>query len=117
MFEEEINLRDYLHILRKRRWVILTILFVVAVSVTILTFQQTPVYEATARILIEKETPNILTFKEVLDLETADTDYYQTQYKILKSRTLAKQVLEKLGIMKQAMQQEPETGNFSIPTS
>jgi succinoglycan biosynthesis transport protein ExoP len=116
MFEEEVNLRDYLHILRKRRWVILTILFVVVVSVTILTFRQTPVYEATARILIEKETPNILTFKEVLDLETADTDYYQTQYKILKSRTLAKQVLEKLGIMEQAMQQKPETKSFSIST-
>lgn len=115
MFEEEINLRDYLHIIRKRRWLIITILFVVVISVTILTFRQTPVYEATTRILIEKETPNILTFKEVLELGTADTDYYQTQYKILKSRTLAKQVLEKLGIMQQAMQQEPETEKFSIP--
>ncbi len=114
MSEEEINLRDYLHIIRKRRWVIITILFMIVISVTILTFRQTPVYEATTRILIEKETPNILTFKEVLDLETADTDYYQTQYKILKSRTLVKQVLEKLDLMEQAMQQEPETGKFSI---
>ncbi len=116
MFEEEINLRDYLHVIRKRRWVIITILFVVVVSVTILTFRQTPIYEATARILIEKETPNILTFKEVLDLDTSNQDYYQTQYKILKSRTLVKQVLERLGMMKQAMQQEPETKNFTVHT-
>jgi len=106
----------YLHVLRKRRWVIITILFVVVVSVTVMTFRQTPVYEATVRILIEKETPNILAFKEVLDLGSADTDYYQTQYKILKSRTLARQVLEKLGIMEQAMQQEPEPEKFSIST-
>jgi succinoglycan biosynthesis transport protein ExoP len=114
MFEEEIHLHDYLHIIRKRKWVIMTILFVVVASVTILTFRQTPVYQATARILIEKETPNILTFKEVLDLDTADTDYYQTQHKILKSRTLAKQVLEKLGMMEQALKQGPDPKKFSI---
>jgi polysaccharide biosynthesis transport protein len=114
MFEEEINLKDYLHIIRKRRWVIVTVLFVVAISVTILTFRQTPVYQATARILIEKETPNILTFKEVMDLDTSNQDYYQTQYKILKSRTLAKQVLEKLGLLSQAMQQAPAPEGFSL---
>jgi succinoglycan biosynthesis transport protein ExoP len=67
--------------------------------VTISSFLSSPIYKATARILIEKETPNVLSFKEVLALDTSDTDYYQTQYTILKSRTLAKQVLQKLGIM------------------
>lgn len=117
MLEEEINLRDYVHVIRKRRWVVITILFVVTVSVTIFTFRQTPVYEATARLLIEKETPNILSFKEVLDMNTADENYYQTQYKILKSRTLAKQVLQKLGIFEQKAQQPPQAPSwFSVRT-
>lgn len=114
MFEEELDLREYWHVLRKRQWVILTVLFVVAVSVTILTFRQTPIYQATARILIEKETPNILSFKEVLDLDTSDTDYYQTQYKILQSRSLAKQTLQRLGELEERMQTQPQSKGFSL---
>jgi succinoglycan biosynthesis transport protein ExoP len=114
MFEDEIHLQDYLHIIRKRKWVIFSILFVIVVSVTILTFRQIPIYQATVRILIEKETPQILSFKEVLNMDTADTEYYQTQYKILKSRTLAKEVLDKLGMMAQALQQPPKPQKFSL---
>ncbi len=114
MFEQEFNLQDCVRILRKRRWIVIIVLFVGVVSVTLLTFHQTPIYQATARILIEKETPNILAFKEVLDLDTAAKDYYQTQYKILRSRTLARQVLEQFDMMRQSALQQSETQNFSI---
>ncbi len=113
MFEEEINLRDYLHILRKYRWRIVSILFLIVVSVTILSFRQIPVYQATARILIEKETPNIVAFQEVLDLNTMTKDYYQTEYKILKSRTLAAQVIQKLTMTGQTMNTDSKP-TFSI---
>ncbi|GAK54986.1 GumC2 protein [Candidatus Vecturithrix granuli] len=112
VFQEEVHLRDYLRIIKKRQWVILTFFVIVVVSVAITTFLKSPIYRATTRILIEKETPNVLSFKEVLALDTSDTDYYQTQYTILKSRTLAKEVLEKLGLMEQAMQ--TESRSFSI---
>lgn len=108
MFQEDIQLRDYLRVVKKRQWVIITFFVIVVVIVTITTFLKTPVYRATARILIEKETPNVLSFKEVLALDTSDTDYYQTQYTILRSRTLAKEVLEKLGIMDQAIQTQAQ---------
>ena len=114
VFEEEIKLRDYLHILRKRRWLIISIVFVIVTSITILTFRQIPVYQATTRILIEKETPNVLSFKEVLDLDTSDQDYYQTQYKILKSRSLAKLVIQQLGIPQQQISKELAEETFSI---
>ena len=116
MFEEEIRLRDYFHVIRKRRWVIITVLFIVAVSITILTFRQTPVYEATAQILIEKEAPNIVNFKEVLELDSVDQEYYQTQYRILKSRTLVKEVLNKLNLLDQTAQQESDQHTFSMST-
>ena len=113
MFEEEFSLYDYWRVLRKRRWIIMLSVFAGLVSVTLLTFQQAPIYQATARILIEKETPNILAFQEVLDLDTAAKDYYQTQYKILRSRTLARQVLQKFDMMKPGALQNSEKKNFS----
>ncbi len=113
MFEEELNLREYWHVIRKRRWVVITLTFIIAVSVTILTFRQTPVYQAASRILIEKETPNILSFKEVLDIDTSHDDYYQTQYKILTSRTLARKALERLELMQKGAEPEAEASIFS----
>ncbi|PID58119.1 hypothetical protein CSB45_05380 [candidate division KSB3 bacterium] len=112
MFQEEVHLKDYLRILKKRQWVIITFFVVVVVSVTISSFLQKPVYKATARVLIEKDTPNVLSFKEVLSLDGADIDYYRTQYTILKSRTLAKKVLEESGLLQQALQARP--AGFSI---
>lgn len=112
MFSEDVHLTNYIRIIRKRQWVIITFFVIVVVSVTISSFLQTPVYKSTARILIEKETPNVLSFKEVLALDTSDTDYYQTQYTILRSRTLAKEVLQRLGMMEQAMQDQSQ--GFSI---
>ncbi|MCP4405517.1 MAG: polysaccharide biosynthesis tyrosine autokinase [bacterium] len=112
VFQEDVHLKDYLRIIKKRQWVIITFFVVVVVSVTISSFLQAPVYKATVRVLIEKDTPNVLSFKEVLSLDGADIDYYQTQYTILKSRTLAKKVLEELGLLQQALQTQPS--GFSI---
>lgn len=112
MFQEDTHLTNYIRIIRKRQWIIITFFVIVVVSVTISSFLQTPVYKSTTRILIEKETPNVLSFKEVLALDTSDTDYYQTQYTILRSRTLAKEVLQRLGMMEQAMQEQSQ--GFSL---
>lgn len=111
VFQEEVRLQDYWRILKKRQWVIITFFVIIVVSVTITTFLSSPTYKGTTRILIEKDTPNILSFQEVLAFDTSDTDYYQTQYTILKSRSLARAVLEQLGMLQQA---EIENAGFSV---
>lgn len=117
MFEEELNLREYWHIIRKWRWVVMALTVVIALSVTMLTLRQTPIYQATARILIEKESPNILAFQEVLELNTANDDYYQTQYKILTSRSLARKALERLGLWDTAAALDDAPSRFSLETA
>jgi len=96
--EEEINLRDYLHVIHKRKWTVLTVLAVIVATVTIHAFTATPIYEATARVIIEKENPNMVSFQEVMSVDAFGTDYYQTQYKIIESRTVAKEVIQRLGL-------------------
>lgn len=112
MLQDELHLSNYIRIIRKRQWIIITFFVIVVASVTISSFLQTPVYKSTARVLIEKENPNVLSFKEVLALDTADTDYYQTQYTILRSRSLAKEVLQRVGLLEQAMQEPSKS--FSL---
>jgi succinoglycan biosynthesis transport protein ExoP len=95
---EEVHLRDYWHLILKWRWTIFTIFTIVVTTVTIGTFSMKPVYKATATIQIEKEAPKVLSFEDVLPTNTQSDDYYQTQYGILKSRTLAQRVINKLSL-------------------
>ncbi|MEK7273968.1 MAG: hypothetical protein AAB110_01810, partial [Candidatus Desantisbacteria bacterium] len=52
--------------------------------------------KATVQILIEKENPNVVNFKDVLAIDSGDREYYQTQFEILKSPSIALQNIEQL---------------------
>jgi succinoglycan biosynthesis transport protein ExoP len=91
---DEIHLLDYLRVLHKRRWTALTAFLVVVGLVTVYTFTATPVYSAAVQILIENENPNVVKFEEVYEQNKTSNDYYQTQYRILQSRLLARRTIE-----------------------
>src|SRR4029079_8037193 len=58
----------------------------------------TPAYEATARVMIEVDKPNVVDFKEVVEPENGTDEYYQTQYKLLAGRALAARTLDVLNL-------------------
>ena len=94
--DEEVPLRMFWRVVRKRAWKIVFCFAVVFLTVLIGTLKQTPVYEAAALIEIDKENPQILSFKEVLNLESNGDEYLETQYRVLKSRSLAENVVRSL---------------------
>lgn len=94
--EEELHLRDYWKIILKYRWFVLSCFVIVSALGIIWTFMQRPIYRATSTIWIEKEAPKVVSFQEVLSVDTSTTDYYQTQYQILQSQTIARKVIYKL---------------------
>lgn len=95
---KEINIKDYIKIIRKRSWVIFSFFFVLVSMVTLFTLRVTPVYRATASLVIEKTSPKVVSIEEVYQPGGVEKDYYQTQYKILSSRTLVKKVVDELGL-------------------
>src|SRR5438132_449443 len=105
----EPHLYDYLLILRKHQWLILSFMLAVVTIVAIATFRMQPVYVATTRVEIDRENANILPFQGtdsydyMMDLE----NYIETQSKILTSETLALQT-----IRNNALSTRPE---FSSP--
>jgi succinoglycan biosynthesis transport protein ExoP len=96
----EPHLLDYLLILRKHQWLILTFLLTVVTVVTIASFKMKPVYEAAARVEVDKESQNNLPFQgggsydEYMDME----NYIETQTEILRSETLAFQTIKSLDL-------------------
>jgi len=93
--QQEINLREYWEKIRRRKGTILSVTLAVFVLGAFWTFTRKPVYTATSTLLIEKE-PNILSFDQVLQIESGRDDYYQTQFKLLSSRALADSVVDRL---------------------
>ncbi len=95
---EEIHLRDYLRVLAKRKWLIGAVFMLILASTTLFTFTMDPVYEAVSKIVIEKENPNVVSIQEVFEMDGADSDYAQTQFEILQSRSVARKVVERLAL-------------------
>ena len=88
----------YLNILMKHRWLIFSFFITVLFATIIFNFTATPIYEAVSRIEISKENPNLVSIKEVMAVDTTGSDYYQTQYKIIESRTVARNVVRSLNL-------------------
>lgn len=96
--EQEIHLRDYLKVLRKRRITIITVFLVIFALAVIKTFTATPLYEAATKVLIEKTDPEqaLLNYS----LSTYDNDFLETQAQIIKSSAVAGKVVDLLQLEK-----------------
>jgi capsular exopolysaccharide synthesis family protein len=102
--QQELHLRDYLNTLGRRRWIAIFFFSVVFISVTLVTFLSTPVYKSTVTLLIDMESPNVLTTSDMVSLESRDyftyKEYFQTQKEIIASRNIINRVFEEFNLMK-----------------
>jgi succinoglycan biosynthesis transport protein ExoP len=92
----DLSLVHYLQVLYRRRYIAISAFLILFLGVTLYTVTATRIYEATTRILIERDTPNVVSFQEVLDQGAQTDDYYETQYAILRGRGLARRTIESL---------------------
>src|ERR1700752_1097214 len=96
----EPHLYDYLLILRKHQWLILSFLLAVVTIVSVATFRMKPVYSASAKIEIDRENTNILPFQgaDSYDFMMDLDNYIETQSRILTSETLALQTIRNMSL-------------------
>lgn len=111
--EKEIDLRDYLRVITKRRHTIITFFIVVFSLVVLVTFSTAPVYMATTKVLIEKSDPTQLTPGAYYN--AYDPEFYATQYQIITSAAVAKKVVDLLTLDKTFESYFPDkSDSFSI---
>jgi succinoglycan biosynthesis transport protein ExoP len=100
--EETIHLLDYWRILVARRVVVFACLGIFVAAALIYSVSATREYEAVTTLQIERQGPEILGFKDIVNVDSAYSayqDFYQTQYKILQSRTVIRIAAERLDLM------------------
>ena len=97
---DELNLRELWQVILKRRWTIIIFALIVVTAVVTATYLMTPIFRASLTLQIDREDIKIVQTGEVSPEETGwgGQDYYQTQYELLKSRSLALRVVNQLGL-------------------
>lgn len=95
-------LLEYWTILRKRRWILISVLVVSITMAGLMTARQKPMYSAVGRIAINREsTINLGTKDSQYVFEAEDSDYsvdMETQIKVLQSDATSYQVIKALNL-------------------
>lgn len=93
-------IRQYLRIALRWRYVIIGSVIVCLLLGLIATFLMTPKYTAVATIEISRESNRITDFQSVeREASIADQEFYQTQYGLLRSRSLSERVAAQLKLV------------------
>ncbi len=93
---DEVHLRDYWEVLLRHRWTAIAFFTAVVATTLLATLAAVPTYKATALIEIKAETQKLIAFQDVVQMAQAEREFYQTQYDVLRSRTLARRVIDRL---------------------
>ena len=99
-----IPLREYWEVILKRIWLVVLVTIAVFALVAAYTFQLPKKYEARASLIIDMANAQVLgsEVQPVVEFSKADfwnsSQFFQTQYRIIKSRSLATKVVERLGL-------------------
>ena len=99
--EEIIDLREYWRLLMRRRATILLVMSVAVVLALIATFNATPIYRSTVLLQIDRTANKVVEYGNVTPEDRSwfgDQEFYSTQYELLQSRTLARRVIDQVGL-------------------
>ncbi|HEX8148846.1 MAG TPA: polysaccharide biosynthesis tyrosine autokinase [Pyrinomonadaceae bacterium] len=98
---EPAHLREYLAVVLKRKWLILSLIVVITSLVSIQMYRTPSIYEATTQIQIEQRPRDIRSTTRGGDavlIRGNDPNYWNTQLQKLKTQKLARQVIMRLDL-------------------
>lgn len=119
------SLLDYWRALWGQKTLIVLVTAAVVVLVAVVTWMMTPRYRASSTLQIERDALNVVNVDSLMPVESPqDRDFYQTQYQLLQSRSLAQAVIREAKLdqepafkpvvdeaVEKAKAAQPETGN------
>jgi capsular exopolysaccharide synthesis family protein len=102
--EDEIDLRELWLIIKRRKGTIISLTLFVFILVALKTFLSTPIYRSSVTLQINPENSGkVLQYDVATQNSTPSNsflmrDFYQTQYELLKSKALARDVIDELNL-------------------
>ncbi len=96
--DDIISLREIFHVLTTHKWSIIGFTFAVTLITTLIVFKLTPIYQATTLLQIEQEQAKVVSIEEVYGIDGGGDSYLNTQFEVLKSRSVLEKVVNKLNL-------------------
>lgn len=95
-----IDLAEYWRMAVKHRWVVLGAFIACLLGSLAITLLMTPIYSAKTILQIDRESARVLNVDDVQprDSQIFGEEFFQTQYGLLRSRSLAERVVDSLGL-------------------
>ena len=93
---EEVHLRDYLNVVLRRKWLVMTFLALIFISTLIFTLASTRIYKASTCIEVTPQEQKVTKFEEIMTTDLRAREFYETQAELLRNNALAFRVIEKL---------------------
>lgn len=97
-FSDQLDIQHYLRILRKHKWPIVLFTAIVTVLAGYYAYTATPVYRATAIMVLVDDERGVVGFDQFVGLDTSSQDYFQTQVEIMKGPSLTRRVIDVLDL-------------------
>ncbi|MEX0450091.1 polysaccharide biosynthesis tyrosine autokinase [Spiribacter sp. 221] len=118
--DERIDLHRLWITIYRYKWSIIILPLLVMMLVWLYNGTLTPIYRATATMLVEPPSESIGNIEEVLNPESRNQSYLATQFQLLGSRSLSERVVEELNLVRHPAldprQQERDDGRLPSPT-
>jgi len=96
--ESNIDFAHYYRLILRNLWKIILFSIIVGLLSIFYALSLNPVFYSKTTLLIESQQPNVVSFQDVYQVDTRNRSYIGTQLQILKSRSLAIRVVERLGL-------------------
>ena len=91
-----LDIRAILGAVRRRMWIIAMGFLTTFVLVCVVTFQQTPIYTSTTRVLVDTRELNVVDMGSVLGALAPNTAIIDTEVEVITSRELLSKVVDRL---------------------
>src|SRR5262245_29901619 len=85
--------REYLFVILKRKWLILSLVLVITSLVAIQSFRSPSIYQGETTVRIEQKPANVLQTKDLVINAPTDPNFWGTQFRLLDNPSLARQVV------------------------
>jgi polysaccharide biosynthesis transport protein len=90
------KLFEFWWILKRRKWVVLSVFLAFLTIGMLLTLMTTPLYTATVRLQVDRNVAKVVEGGNVAPLEGSDFEFMKTQYELLMGRTIGQRVVSEL---------------------
>ena len=97
--DDLIDLRELLAVFRRRFWTLIATGFLTFAAVVIFTLQATPHYTATSSVVLNVRQSQVVDIEAVLSGMPPDSAMVDTEVEVLRSRSLAETVVERLDLI------------------